>query len=188
MTKIKNNVLLRGLSGMFGDQIVYRKVRGQMLMCNRPTKRNVLTPHQEAVKSRFKDAVQYAKGQIATPATKAEYAAGITEKLTSAYAVAVTDYLKAPEIKFIDVAAYKGVIGNKISIKAVDDFKVASVTVEIKTSAGVVIESGAAVLDAGQTIQYSYAVTKANAAFAGSKVTVTVKDKPGNSTLQEKVV
>jgi hypothetical protein len=188
MAKINNNVLLREVSGMFGNQIVYRKVRGKMIMCNRPTKRNVLTPHQEIAKSRFQDAVRYAKAHIAVPATKAEYTTGITDKLTSAFTVALTDCLKAPEIKLIDVTAYKGVIGNKIAIKAVDDFKVVSVTVEIKTSAGVVIESGVAVLEPGQTILYAYTVTKANAAFAGSKVTVTAKDKPGNNTILEKVV
>jgi hypothetical protein len=69
-----------------------------------------------------------------------------------------------------------------------DDFKVLSVTVEIKTAAGVVIESGAATLEVGQATVFSYLATKANAAFAGSKVTVSVKDKPGNTTVLEKVV
>jgi hypothetical protein len=35
---------------------------------------------------------------------------------------------------------------------------------------------------------FSYLATKANAAFAGSKVSVTVKDKPGNVTVVEKIV
>jgi hypothetical protein len=189
MTKLKNNVIVRGgVSGMFGDQVVFREVAGRVIMSNRPKRGRVLTPHQEATKSRFKQAVMYAKAQVAIPANKAEYATGINDKLTSAYAVAMTDYLKAPKINLIDVSLYKGVIGDKIAINAVDDFKVASVTVVIKSAAGVVIESGAATLDAGKAEDFSYGVTKANAAFVGSKVSVTVKDKPGNATVLEKVV
>ena len=189
MTKLKNHVIVRGgVSGMFGDQVVFREVAGKVVMSNRPKRSGVLTPHQEATKSRFKQAVMYAKAQVAIPANKAEYATGINDKLTSAYAVAMTDYLKAPKINSIDVSAYKGVVGDRIAINAVDDFKVVSVAVVIKSAAGAVIESGVATLDAGKAEDFSYVATKANAAATGSKVSVTVKDKPGNSVVQEKVV
>src|SRR5688572_10359802 len=122
MTKIKNNVLVRGgVSGMFGDQIVYREVDGNVIMCNRPRKPKVLTPHQEEAKSLFLEAVLYAKAQLKIEANKAEYATGITTKLKSAHSVAVRDYLTAPKVKRIDVSAYKGVIGDRIAIKAIDD-------------------------------------------------------------------
>src|SRR5688572_18839379 len=98
MTKIKNNPLLKGLSGMLGDVVVYRESKGQMIMSNRPKKPEVPTSHQIKTKSRFMMAVQYAKGQMQDPDAKAEYQMAVTNKVISAYGVAMADYLKGPEI------------------------------------------------------------------------------------------
>jgi hypothetical protein len=104
------------------------------------------------------------------------------------YHVAFTDYLKAPNIKSIDAALYQGAIGEKIEIKAVDDFKVTSVHVELRSANDVALESGEAVQDVLNPMNWIYTVTTANQNLAGTKIVAKAKDKPGNITIQERVV
>src|SRR6478736_6816710 len=118
MTKIKNNPLLKGASGMLGDVVVYRQVRGGVIMANRPKTTGNVTANQLAVREKFKKAANYAKKQIAVPASKAEYEAKITEKLNSAYAVAVKDFLTAPSVDQVDFSGYTGKVGDKILVQA----------------------------------------------------------------------
>lgn len=63
-------------------------------MSNRPRKAKVLTPHQQATKSRFLLAVEFAKKQIADPVLKAKYQPSPGSKFTSAYIAAIADYLR----------------------------------------------------------------------------------------------
>src|SRR5687768_8173128 len=94
MPKINNNPIMKGVSGMLGDVVVYRQFRGTTIMSNRPKKTKVLTPHQQAIKSRFLLAVAYAKAQIADPILKAKYESGPESEFTSAYIAAIADYLR----------------------------------------------------------------------------------------------
>jgi hypothetical protein len=94
MPKIDNNPLMKGARGMLGGVVVYRQFRGKTIMSNRPRKAKVLTPHQQATKSRFLLAVEYAKKQIADPVLKAKYQPSPGSKFTSAYISAIADYLR----------------------------------------------------------------------------------------------
>lgn len=85
---------MKGVSGMLGDVVVYRQFRGTTVMSNRPKKPKVLTPHQQATKSRFLLAVAFAKTQIADPILKAKYQPGPGGEFTSAYIAAIADYLR----------------------------------------------------------------------------------------------
>ena len=69
-----------------------------------------------------------------------------TLKAISLFNLAVSDYIKAPQIKAVNYAAYTGQVGDTISIRAIDDFKVDKVTVSIENSSEVEIENGTAVL------------------------------------------
>ena len=94
---------------MFGDLIVYRESRdGRVIMANRPRRPDTPTAHQLKFRSKFMQAVQYAKSQMLDETAKAEYAAAVTSNMVSAYGVAVADYLKGPEIVDINVAGYTG--------------------------------------------------------------------------------
>lgn len=181
MSKIQNNPLLKGASGMLGKVVVYREVRGKVIMANRPKKSATLSEHQEASKSRFLKAVQYARKQLATEQTKAEYATGITLSKHSAYLVAVTDYLTSPQVNVIDASLYKGIAGNTITVRATDDFKVAKVEVMIIGSNGTLIEQGQAVLQPDTFDEWIYTITNANAALTGTKIIASATDKPGNT-------
>jgi hypothetical protein len=181
MSKIQNNPLLKGVSGMLGNIIVFRETRGQMIMANRPKKSGTLTEHQEAQKSRFLKAVQYARNQLLNAQSKAEYAARITLSKHSAYLVAVTDYLTSPEVTVVDVSAYKGVAGDLIKVVAIDDFKVTGVEVIITDTNGTLIEQGQAVLPADSADQWQYTITAPNAVLPGTKIIAHAVDKPGNT-------
>jgi hypothetical protein len=94
MPKINNNPIMKGASGMLGGVVVYRQFRGMTIMSNRPKKAKVMTPHQQAIKSRFLLAVEFAKRQMADPVLKAKYKLGPGSEFASAYIAAVTDYLR----------------------------------------------------------------------------------------------
>jgi hypothetical protein len=187
MSKILNNPIMKGVSGMLGDVVVYREHRGTLVMSNRPRKRETLTPYQELAKSRFLRAVQYAKKQIADPVTKAEYTPSPQSRVTSAYAAAVADYLSVPKINLVDDAVYGGAVGDKIFIRATDDFKVTSVHVSIFKADGQLLEQGDAVLQPESVEDFTYTATVGIVKAPGMKILVTVRDKPGNITTAEKV-
>ncbi|MBT1704766.1 hypothetical protein [Chryseosolibacter indicus] len=188
MSKVGNNPIMATVNGKLGDIVVYRRVRGKLIMCKPPKKRDVLTPSQEERKERFLEAVAYAKAQLANETSKAEYTSGITPRLTSAYLVALTDYLRAPEIKDLDVSQYNGAIGDVLEMKVSDDFKVVSVQVEIRDAAKALIERGDAVLREASNSKWSYTTTKPNVALVGTTITIRAKDKADNTTVLEKVL
>ncbi len=189
MSKIQNNPLLKGASGMLGNVVVYREIRGKVVMSNRPRKRSgPVTPEQEAFRSKFLRAVQYARKQLESPATKAEYEAGITGSKFSAYIVALTDYLKAPVVNEVDISRYKGAVGDPILIRATDDFKVILVQVSVIGPDGALLERGEAVLQPDTFDDWRFAATVVNPSLAGTKIVVTAHDKAGNVTTAEKVV
>jgi signal peptidase I len=107
MPKINNNPIMKGVSGMLGDVVVYRQFRGTTVMSNRPKKPKVLTPHQQAIKSRFLLAVAYAKEQIADPILKAKYQPGPGSEFTSAYIAAIADYLRKRKLEDMELQEEK---------------------------------------------------------------------------------
>jgi signal peptidase I len=189
MPKLENNPIMKGMSGKLGDVVVYRRVRGEVVVSNTPKKRSgVLTPSQEATKSRFLRAVKYAKRQMEDPASKAYYQPGPNSKITSAYSAAVADYLKKPEVHEINTSRYGGAIGEEILVKASDNFQLTNVHVAIFAAGGNLLEQGEPTLQQDSSEDYVYKATVANAALPGTKILVTVKDRPGNITVKEVVI
>jgi hypothetical protein len=186
MSKIKNNPLLKGVSGMMGDTMVYRDVRGKVIMANRPRKsKKVPSASQQEQRDRFLDAAEYAKAVEAHPASAAEYQDYVGDAYSSIYAAATADYLRFPRIRSVDTTAYNGAVGETIEVKAIKAvFKGVSVHVTIRSSNGTVIEAGSAVQLPGMTI-WTYTATVANASRTGTKITIRVKDRPGNVITQE---
>lgn len=182
MSQIKNNVLLHGISGMLGKLLVFRHIRGKLVVSNRPTKRGILTDHQKKMKNRFLRAVQYARTQITNPESKAEYETGITIKKHSAYHVALTDHLIAPVIGLVNTSGYTGKVGDIIQIRATDDFKVVSVHVVIRNGDGTLSEQGDAVFLSGTLDEWRYTALATNMKVAGVTIEVSASDKPGNIT------
>jgi hypothetical protein len=184
MAQIRSNPIMTGASGMLGDIVVYRQYKGKTLMCNRPEKRTAITPHQQKMKSRFLEAVAFAKKMIADPATKALYQPGPESKFTSAYAAALADYLKRPVIDDVDVSNYHGNEGDVIVVKASDIARTLTVSVSIVGSNGEIIDQGEALPNAFNP-DYVFRTSKRNDLLKGSTIQIMVKDKPGNMVTKE---
>ena len=188
MAKIVKNIVTSGFSGKLGSELVFRQVNGKTIVASTPIKsEKAPSLAQEAQREKFKEAVVYAKSVLQDAGIKQQYLEQANRrKHNNAFTAAIKDYLSVPEIKSIDVSQYSGAIGEKIYIKAVDNFKVASVGVMIKDSNDTVIEEGIAIdLDG---LQWEYTVLQANANLAGSKVVVTAEDLPGNKDDDEEVI
>lgn len=188
MSLIVNNPILKGVSGMLANLIVFREVRGKIIIANRPKRSSTITPHQQEMKSRFLRAVNYAKGQMKNEQFKASYAKGINDRKHNAYTVALTDCMTPPEVKAIDVSRYNGVAGDLITIHATDDFKVVGVQVTLSNGAGEVIEHGEAVRPFEESDLWSYTTATNNSIVTGTKISVRATDKPGNETMKEMII
>lgn len=187
MAKNTNNDLTLGLSGRVGNMIGFRQTGGDTEAYRLPGKRKKAgTPGQQAARQRFLEATYYAKSVNADPVKKAIYKAK-TGKRQSAYNLALSDYIKKPEIKSIALDNYLGQTGNTIVIRAIDDFKVSAVTVMIMNASGAIVEQGGAVEQPGG-VDWIYTATVANPQYADARVIVSADDLAGNSVLKEEYV
>lgn len=179
MAKVMNNLVIHGLSGMLGKQVVVRRQKnGQYTLAAAPKRRSkALTDSQKEHQERFRQAILYAKAAQKTP----EYVEAAKTRGQSGYNVAVADFLHPPEIHNIDLTAYKGAAGERIFITAVDDIKVKTVGVLIATDDGVFVEKGSAVPSEKDPHQWYYTTT-ATAPSSAVKIVVDVADLAGQVT------
>ena len=178
MGESKSNLATEGLSGQVGNLVFRRrKGDGKVFVSVHPSAHEgAPSEAQLKVNTKFQEAVIYGKSVLADPVSKSLYSekAGVGQ---SAYNIAVADFFNAPEIREVDVSAYTGEVGSTIKVKAVDDFKVAKVQVQIATVDGTVIETGDAVLQA-DGLSWLFTATQQNASPTGDKITVTAWDLP----------
>jgi hypothetical protein len=181
MPTIKNNPLVKGASGHFSRQFVYKQRGSKTYIAKMPSKNDNLepTPEQTEIRESFAEASAYAAGAMADPVLKKEYQKKAKDGAT-AYNIAFRDYMKAPVVKSIDLSKYNGQPGSLIIVKAKDDFRVASVHVSIHTATGVFIESGNAVLNPINRNKWNYTAIEANSNIGGFVIKAEAFDLPGN--------
>lgn len=179
------NLILKDSSGSIGKIMTITKRRSGNIQIgkHRGASNTPATDEQLKIQSKFKESIIYGKAVLADPNLKALYAAAAKGD-QSAYNVAVRDAFKAPEITKINTELYDGLVGSTITVRAVDDFKVASVRVAIYSANGDVVEQGDAVLQANG-LDWLFTATAANGAVAGSKVRAVAKDLPANETVMD---
>jgi hypothetical protein len=181
MSKVGNNIVTQGLSGMLGNQLVFRMRGSQTYVAKAPVKKeHEKTEAQIEHQRRWQEAILYGKGAIATPEMKDAYKAAAVEN-QSAFNVAVADFMNAPHIDEINISQYTGQPGSFILIRAVDDFQVAEVTIAIYNPDGSLVEQGNAVAEAGGSL-WKYTATAVNSDLTGDKIVIRVSDIPGNLT------
>ena len=183
MAKNTQNILLEGLSGSLGDHY-FRQVDGKTVVSKKPDmSKRVLSPAQIAHLNRFEAAKQYARAQMADPASKARYRQR-AHGHTSAYSIAIKDFMNPPKILSIDIADFHGQAGDPIRIVAVDDFNVAQVSVAILDPTGQTLASGPAQpLPDGEN--WLYTLANALPPANGLLLRVSATDLPGNTATQE---
>lgn len=184
MAKSIQNVVMQGASGKIGKTLVFRQTKnGDTVIANRAKKsKKPIPPSQEAAMDKFTIAAYtariFAKDAVLGP----QYAEKGKKLNKTAYIVAMQDCLRPPMVRYIDHREYKGEVSNVILVRALDDFKVASVHLRIIAPDGTTIEQGAASLD-DVGLHWIYVTTVANATLSGTKIEATAADIPGNQTL-----
>ncbi len=184
MAQAINNIITQGFSGTLGKTITFRQRAGKTIV-GKVRRKNSGLPSEKtlAVRARFAASIAYARIAIKDPTTKALYKAA-TGPDQSASNLAFRDAFVPPKVENIDASAYHGAVGDTLTIRATDDFKVVGVTVLIHDSAGALIEQGPATVFANGA-DWVYSSTQSNATVAGSKITALAKDLPGNSGSME---
>ena len=176
MAKVQSNLIIHGLSGMLGKQVVVRRMKnGSYVLAAKPNHHSQeVTEAQKEQREKFRQAILYAKGAQAM----AEYQDAAETRGVSAFNVATADFLHPPEIQKIDVSGYHGAIDETIHIVATDDVKVKTVGVMIVNDDGTLVEKGTAVPGSANTNEWLY-TTKCAAASSSVKIVVDVADLAG---------
>ena len=165
MARIRTNVIVEGLSGKLGDQLVFRHLRdGRTIVCVKPDfSRRVLSKDQKAHHERFRAAAAYARGASINQPIYAKLAAGT---MKNAYNLALGDWFHPPVIHGIQKR------NGKILVQASDDVCVAGLRVMIVDGAGSVLEQGDAIQLEGDLWEYP--------PIAEGKVIAEARDLAGN--------
>jgi hypothetical protein len=175
MAKVRNNIIIQGLSGSLGEQLVIKQDKaGRTIVAVPPTvdPNRTFTEAQLERQEQFKQATVYAKDAKSEP-VYVQKAEGTPK---TAYNVAMADWFHAPEVQEIDMEAWTGAVGDVIRIRAVDDVQVTQVTVLITNPSGVVLEQGQAT-NAGSG-WWTYATQ--TVISDSPRVVVSARDLPGN--------
>jgi hypothetical protein len=175
MAKVRNNIVMKGLSGSLGDQIVVKQDKaGRTIVAVKPEfdPNHTFSEAQKGVHENFREAAAYAK----TAKGDEAYINKAEGTPLNAYNVAMADWFHAPEILELDASGWNGAAGQVIRIKAIDDVQVTQVNVVITDSAGAVLEQGQAVRADG--LWWNYTTTAA--APDGPRVVATAHDLPGH--------
>ena len=185
-----NNSLTTGkFQGTLGKELVFREWEGKTVVAKAPKSRSGdPTAKQAVIQEKFLLASRYAKAILSNAdQSYAEAYANAVRRRQTVYCRAVEDFLSSPVVKMIDTRHYKGVVGDKIITRALDDFRVTGVHVEIYAPDGSLIESG----DAKQNIygiDWTYFATKVNNLLVGSTIKAIAFDIPGNEGMLEVIV
>lgn len=121
------------------------------------------------------------------PERKAAYGQRTDKILRSPYAMAMADYLNAPNITHVDFTGYRGRVGDVIVVQATDDFTLHHVHILIQNSDGNIAEEGD-VMDEADGTTFRYVAMTQNDSFMGDKIMVTTTDYPGNETTRQTVL
>ncbi len=111
------------------------------------------------------------------------YAAALRPR-QNLYSRAVEDLMSPPVVKSIGNRNYTGVSGSTITIRALDDFRVTAVQVEIYAAGGSLLEKGNAVQQVNG-VDWTYTATQANNPLTASKIKAIATDVPGNEGTME---
>ncbi len=181
MAHSNNSVITGKLRGALGKELVFREWEGKTVVAKAPKARQgEPTPAQALTQERFLLASRYAravmKGQ--DQGIRDAYTAALRPR-QNLYCRAAEDFMSSPVVKNIDTGNYNGAGGSKITIRAVDDFRVTAVQVEIYSANGTLLEKGNAVQEVNG-VDWTYTATQANSPLTGSKINAIATDVPGN--------
>ena len=170
MADVVDNVIVEGLSGKLGKQLVIRRLRdGRTIVCKSPDfSHRKLSEAQKEHHRRVRQASAYAKPASLSNPIYARLAEGT---MKNAYNVAMGDWFNPPVIQRL------GRYGAAIRIWATDDVQVAGVRVSVLDEEDKVLEQGEALQGRGDWWEY--------APSSNGKVMAEARDLPGNKVTAE---
>jgi hypothetical protein len=181
MAKVKLNPVMEQMRGKIGD-LVFKRYEDEVIVSRKSSQTGATpTAGQAAHRERFRLAAVYASGVFAVPEDKKLYEDAANARHKPAFSVAVGDFLNAPTIDVVDLAAYTGKVGDPIVIRASDDFEVVSVTVVVRNAERGLLEQGPATLVQGS---WRYVAQTTMDPGLPLVIDVTATDRPGNKTVK----
>jgi hypothetical protein len=184
MATVKTNPIIEQVRGKVGD-LVFKKYGDGVILSRMPDMEGrESTEAQQATRDRFRQAALYGKMVSADPATKAPYEAAAKAKGQPVFSLMVADFFNAPSVDEVDLSAYTGQVGDKIAIRAHDDFDVSGVGVAISDTDGHALESGAAAEMPPDSGRWLYTTTAVVPTGTTMRIEVTATDRPGHKTVK----
>lgn len=186
MAHSNNSIITGKLRGLLGKEIVFREWQGKTIVAKAPrSRKGQPTPAQIETQEKFLVASRYARAivQGQNQELADAYAAALRPR-QNVYSRALTDAVSPPVVKTIKTHNYKGAAGDKIVVRAIDDFRVVSVMVELYAAGGALLETGAAEQSVNG-LDWVYTATQVNNPVVGSKVIAIATDVPGNEGVLE---
>ncbi|MBN1430538.1 MAG: hypothetical protein JXB07_19360 [Anaerolineae bacterium] len=180
MAKVRRNLVVAGLSGALGDQLIVKQyMDGRTIICKRPTfaEDRVFSADQKTHQQAFREASLYAKQAAKAEAIYVEKARGTSK---NAYNIALGDWFHPPEIGEIDLSGWSGQVGEPIRVKALDDVMVKRVTLAIVDGQDEPIEQG----EAKQVDELWWVYVTTQEAPRQVRVIAVAEDLPGNTAVQ----
>lgn len=181
MAHANNSIIIGKLKGSIGKELVFKEWQGKTIVAKAPKSREGdPTPAQAEAQEKFLLASRYARAIIkAQDQSMAEAYAAVLRPRQNVYSRALEDFLTPPTVKNINTRNYKGAMNDTIVVRALDDFRVTGVRVEVYAANGTLLETGNATQTANG-LDWSYTATQANTPLAGSKIIAIATDVPGN--------
>jgi hypothetical protein len=182
MATVRNNIIMQGLSGGLGNQIILRQDKaGRTIIATRPRRNpnRVFSETQQQHRNNFREAAAYAQSARTAPI----YVSKAAGTPMNPYNVALADWFHAPEILDMDLGDWSGQPGKVIRVKAIDDVLVSDVTVRIQGAGGALLEQGEATQADGLWWEY----TTKSTGSGSLTVFAAAQDMPGNITEMSKV-
>jgi hypothetical protein len=176
MAKVDKNIVIQGLSGSLGDQLVIQTGKGGQTIIRTKPRPSAQPPSaaQVETRARFQEAAAYAKEAKDAP-VYAEKAAGTPR---TGYNVALADWFHSPEVVEVDLAGWTGGVGETLRARARDDVQVETVRFVIAAEDGTLVEEGVGVAASGSWWEY---VTTVDHPGGRGQVVVTASDLPGHT-------
>lgn len=137
MAIVRSNPMVEGLSGMLGKSIVFKTLRGKIILANRPSPPKKQSEQQRDNRMKFRAASFWAKSVLRDPVKKEYYQKKAKKlKLPNAYTAAIADYMRPALVKETD--RRKSVITYRVSKK---DFDVRNVEIKKVNENGEVVDT-----------------------------------------------
>jgi len=177
MAKVNGNIFMDRLTGMLGDQMIIKQVRGGRTIISKKASfigEREFSPAQLAQQQAFREAAAYGKMMK----DEEIYITKANGGAKTPYNIAVGDWFNRPEILEIDLSQWVNGDGGTIRVRAQDDVRVEQVKVAIADETGALLEEGEAQDVGALWWEYSTAQAAAN----NMRVTVAARDLPGHVT------